>query len=247
MIFFGVKQYIGECDPLPDDLDPLESVLNIQKYNHNTVRIVSLLFNTFDFPISSEYINEVLSKYDSNNNAYERIFDIILENNRFDIDAKVIALARVKGKLDYLIDYLRKSNMIDTNILYLLERLEPATKQICGTALKGVPIILETDKGMIWGDRIKMKNETVTFYRHDPEYAMLHDGDMNPDFPIYRTEIGGKVFFMNEIQRNTIMNENVITFSSYLDMNVLVVRHGEPPRSIDLVTFIARDKCEMYL
>lgn len=227
-----------------EDFDPLEVVIrDVKRYNNFTVQIVNFLIDKYEFPKDSEYINLLLERYNSGNRIDEKLLEKILEVS--EIDSKTVALARVKNILEIITDWYRKKKGVDTHFLNLLDKMESVSEQICGRALTGNVIILETDRGMIWGDRDNLRIDT--FYRQDLQYSFNNDGDMNLEKPIYRLNIGGRIFFVDEIQRNIIMNEQVITFSSYLAHNILVVQWGEPPESVDLYTFIPRDNCELYL
>lgn len=225
------------------EFDPLEIVIrDIKRFNNFTIQIVGFLIDNYDFPKSSEYINLLLERYTGigvEEKILERVFDIS------ELDQKTIALSKDKNVFDKIVNLYKEKRGVDTYLLNLLDNMENITKQICGKSLSGNVIILETDRGMIWADRDKLKIDT--FYKQDLEYSMTHDGDMNFEKPIYRFNIDGRIFFVEEKQKNIIMNNKVITFSSYLDRNILVVQWGEPPESVDLYTFIPRDNCELYL
>jgi len=256
MVDFNVKKIFLENDfhkirkleiEQFEDFDPLEIVIrDVKRFNNFTVQTVNYLIDNYDFgPKDSEYINLLLERYNPDNKIEEKILEKILEIS--EIDSRTVAFARVKNILEIITDWYKKTKGVDTHLLNLLDKIEFVTSQICGIPLAGNVIILETDKGMIWGDRDKLNFDTNTFYQQDLQYSMLHDGDMNLEKPIYRLNIGGRIFYVNENQRNILMNKRVITFSSYLAGNILVVQWGEPPESVDLYTFIPRDDCELYL
>jgi len=232
-----------------EDFDPLETVIrDVKRFNNFTIRIVRFLLDRYEFPRVSDYINLLLERYDGNRNGNKngvekRILEMLLEIS--ELEMKTIALARVKNVLDFITEWYIEKELVDTRLLNLLDKMENVTTQICGIPLSGDVIVIETDKGMIWGDRNNLKIDT--FYEQDLQYSVTHDGDMNLEKPIYRLNIGGRIFFVNELQKNTIMDECVITFSSYLGRNVLVVQWGEQPESVDLYTFIPRDKCSLYI
>lgn len=243
--YFKVKELIDNFDDVFDEhFDPLESILGLHKFNNHTASIVMILLDNFEFPTSSEYLELLLNIYQPKP-IYKRILDLLLENSNFEVSTLLITLAQTNGVFDIIINKLRKLGRIDTILLNLLKLMPKITKQICETELIGNIIILETDKGIIWTDRDTM--EVNKFYRFDPEYSILNDGVMNLEFPIYRISVMERIFFLDELEFMKITDKQIITFSSYLDKNILVVRIDECPDSIDLFVFIGRDKCEMYL
>jgi hypothetical protein len=242
-----------------EDFDPLEIVIrDVERFNNFTIQIVRFLLDNYEFPKDSVYINLLLERYNRNrnrnrnrngngningNNVEKRILEMLLEISELEI--KTIALARVKNVLDFITEWYIENELVDTRLLNLLDKMERVSEQICGIPLKGDVIVIETDKGLVWGNRNNLKVDI--FYEQDLQYSMTHDGDMNSEKPIYRLNIGGRIFFVNEIQKSILMNKRTITFSSYLGRNVLAVRWGESPESVDLYTFIPRDNCKLYI
>lgn len=231
------------------EFDPLETLLKLPRFNNSTLRILDLLLETFEFPKSSEYLILLLTS-EKFGTTELRMFESLIENTEFEADSEVVSLVKERMVFDKLLERLRDSNQINTQLLNVLGKMNTVSSQICGFPLGGDVIILETDKGLINGTRDSLNIEN--YYKQDIEYSLLNDGDMNTNKPIYKLEfinVGSipKTFYVNEHNKNILMDDTIVTYSGYLDVNVLIVRNGEVPSSVDLHTFIPRDKCEIYI